>query len=459
MMLRTTVLTFFLAASRTAVSECTDDVDATPPDSCFDYNDLTFDLPAGKCRSNILRDRLKKAFKAKPGNCKGGFQREYRALMGTVTVEGADQEVHDQCAHAMAEAAGNIDKTDFDIPGVDLGDYFDGHGFLNEETGNFQQSERDFNKKGGYDTFLHISTDPTKNDHYTTTDESYAAGLAIKELFDEQLKTKYLNAPSGFAPTCQSNTAMCCWHRDRQYFDDNGSCGFKDCANENPGDNTDLCWTEHDGNIYPYPGDGTENDLHCHGLSWGNDYDLNNKGKWNALFYVSMYDHLYQRGYVESITNDSKIAGKQPMCGCIEDMNPVARADCQEVTAQVEYTVTVVQNKVVISPKQETFQLNFNACEGLEYVEDLTPASYALEKKSENYKTSNNDLAGFVFKQWLEGQITDDHVQHVEDKLVGFRDPSVNNNDNKRQQACEAAFNDRFPNLTYEEIELTEVDA
>jgi len=459
-MLRTTVLTLFLAASRTAVSECTDPADQ-PPSVCYNHDDLTFDIPAGKCRSNVLRDHLKKAFnKKKDGNCKGGFQREYRALLGTLTVEAADQEVHDLCAIAKANAAETLDLVDWDLPSnIKLGEYFDGKGFLNEETGNFQQEVKDFIKKGGNDTFLEISEDPRKNDHYTTTEESYQAGVAIKKLYDDVLKKKYLNAPSGFDATCESNTAMCCWHRDRQYFDDNGGCGFKDCVKENPSDNTDLCWTDDGGEIFPYPGDDTEKDLHCHGLSWGSDSDLNNKGKWNALFYVSMYDHLYQRGYVESITDDEKIAGDQPMCGCIEDMNPVARADCQEVTSTVDYTASIVGNKLVIEPKVETFALKFEACEGFEYVEDITPAEYALEKKNQKFKTSNNDLAGFVFKQWLEGEITDDHVEHVEDKLVGYRDPSVNNSDKKREAACAAAFEDRFPGRAYEEVEIIEVVA
>merc|ERR1711862_467790 len=29
--------------------------------------------------------------------------------------------------------------------------------------------------------------------------------------------------------------------------------------------------------------------------------DINTKARWNNLFFVSMYDHLYQRGYVDSI--------------------------------------------------------------------------------------------------------------------------------------------------------------
>jgi len=467
-MIRTTILALLLAASQPVVSECIDTNEEleTP---CYNYNGLTFDISADRCRSNTVFNNIKPKFdeydKALPKRqrCKGGFMREIRALMGTFTNDGAITTIHDMCEEALYQAATEDGHVDFALPNIDLGEYFEGNGFLNKETGNFQQEENDFVKRGGYNTFLTISDDPTKNDHYTTSDESYAAGVAIKELYEDVSKYKFFNEPSGFQLNCASNAAMCCWHRDRQYFDNNGSCQHRDCANENPGDNTDLCWTEHDNEVYPYPGDGTEKALHCHGLSW-NDHveDINTKGKWNAMFYVSMYDHLYQRGYVESVTNDAKIAGDIPMCGCIEDMAPVARADCQQVDATVEYTGIVEDDKFKIMPKTETFELEFNSCEGLEYKEGLTPQEYEAEKGSTRFKTSNNDLAAFVYKQWLEGKITDDHVAAVEEKLIGYRDPSVKNNDNKREEACKAAFEKKYPNKPYEEIPVaveTEIDA
>merc|ERR1711976_707960 len=110
------------------------------------------------------------------------------------------------------------------------------------------------------------------------------------------------------------------------------------------------CWTELDGEIFPYPGSDTEQQLHCHGLAWSNDesgVDMNAKGKWNTLFYVSMYDHLKQRGYAESIAADPKIMSEQAMCGCVEEMAPVA----------------------------DTFELAFQACEGFEY-NGVTPEEF-----------------------------------------------------------------------------------
>merc|ERR1712144_57150 len=100
-----------------------------------------------------------------------------------------------------------------------------------------------------------------------------------------------------------------------------------------------------DEGVVAYPEDDVEGDLHCHGFSWSKfeeTYgDVNTNAKWNNLFYVSMYDHLYKRGYAESITNDPEIAGTQAMCGCVEDMNPVARADCTEAVGRTNPTVAV----------------------------------------------------------------------------------------------------------------------
>lgn len=464
-MLRTAALAIFLIASQTVVSECSDD---TLPIACFDWNDFRLDLGPENCRSSFIQSEFRKQFKVKKDaltpsdpKCKQGFKDEVAAIMRTTTFEAALSEITDKCESALQDAVEANTKTVGWGISANLQEYFDGEGALNKETGNFQQTTNKFLQNGGYEQYLTIETDPRLNDHYPTTEDSYQAGVEVNNTYTQTLMKRYLEAPPSFQNGCpDSNTVMCCWHRDRQYFDQNGSCNPRDCANENPGDNTDLCWTEDGGNVFPYPGDKTENDLHCHGLSWSdNDDDINSLAKWNSLFYVSMYDHMYKRGYVESVTNDEKIAGVQPMCGCIEDMNPVARADCNQVSGSVEYVAKVVNNKIEIEAKKETFELVFEACEGLQYVEGLTPADYDLEKQTTKFKTSNNDLAGFVFKQWLEEKITDAHVEGVEAKLVGYRDPSVNNSDKNREAACAAAFEKKYPGQAYEEVQTTEINA
>jgi len=364
--------------------------------------------------------------------------------------------IGDMCENALRDASeefGEGDWSTVEAAGVDLEEFFAGEGFLNTETGNFQQDEADF--KGGRDKYIYIGDDPRENDHYPTTEESYNAGLAIGEMYTEESRTAFFTAPDSFQGGCASNTAMCCWHRDRQYFDDNGNCNAQDCANQNPGDNTDLCWTELDGEIFPYPGSDTEKQLHCHGLAWSNDesgVDMNAKGKWNTLFYVSMYDHLKQRGYAESIAADPKIMSEQAMCGCVEDMAPVARADCSEIVGTTEYTAEIVDGVIEITPVEDTFELAFQACEGFKY-NGVTPDEFESTSKLSDLglKRKDNDLAAFVYRHYLERKITEEQVETVAETLIGYEDPSVNNSDAARAVACAAAFEAKFPGVPYEE--------
>mmetsp|Transcript_26365 Transcript_26365/g.60275 ORF Transcript_26365/g.60275 Transcript_26365/m.60275 type:complete len:138 (+) Transcript_26365:659-1072(+) len=93
----------------------------------------------------------------------------------------------------------------------------------------------------------------------------------------------------------------------------------ENCVNAAPADNTDLCYVDMkrharasgtDGGFALYPGDNAdgEGSIHCHGLAWGDDdYDIESRYKGNNIFYVSMYDHLYTRGYARNVPG-------APMC-------------------------------------------------------------------------------------------------------------------------------------------------
>merc|ERR1712188_219762 len=327
--------------------------------------------------------------------------------------------------------------------GFDKEEYMNGQGFLNLETGNFQQEEPGPKR---LEDFIYRGTDPRLNDHYPTTEESYQAGEAIKNFYDNEA-------------CAQTNAAVCCWHRDRQSRDDNGNCGARDCAFENPGDNTDLCWTEDNGEVFPYPGATTEQDLHCHGFAWGMDSDesdVNRDAKWNNLFFVSMYDHLYTRGYAESVTNDPLIAGSAPMCGCVEDMPTViARADCTEAIGRVNTTLSVSGDGLLeVDLVSGSFHIEYQACNGYEYIEEFTPEDFQIDPTASELEASANDLSAFMFRLYLEGKIDVEHTEAFEETIIGYKDPSVNDGDDEREAACEAAFNARFPDEEWVEKEL-----
>jgi len=129
-----------------------------------------------------------------------------------------------------------------------------------------------------------------------------------------------------FDPTvCKSHVAQCCWSRDRQANDNNGNCNSpydSNCIDKDAGDNTDLCYNKL--SVAPYANGidangfsiyDHEGPIHCHGFAWAaEDREITSRYKANALFFVSMYDHMYQRGYVENIPGS-------PMCGCVEHVS------------------------------------------------------------------------------------------------------------------------------------------
>ena len=168
---------------------------------------------------------------------------------------------------------------------------------------------------------------------------------------------------------------MCCWPKDRQgelllllllllliiaFFaiqyrlltscaplflilanDGNGNCDDpydERCVDKDVADNTDLCYVDlQRGNqttdfdtsgilVYSGDGDNGEGAIHCHGLAWSNDdNDHTSRYRGNNLIFVSMYDHMYQRGYVKNIPG-------APMCG----------VSCYMLTCAHFYTATLI---------------------------------------------------------------------------------------------------------------------
>merc|ERR1712183_1136636 len=169
-----------------------------------------------------------------------------------------------------------------------------------------------------------------------------------------------------------------------------------------------------------------------------------------------MYDHLFTRGYAESITNDPLIAGSQAMCGCVEDMAPIARADCTETIGRTNTTLAVSgEGRLQVDHVPGSFFVEFKACQGYDYVEDFGPDAYEISPNAAELENSENDLSAFMYRLYLEGKIDEEHAEAFAETIIGYKDPSVNRNDEKREAACEAAFKDRFgDDAEYAEREL-----
>ena len=58
-----------------------------------------------------------------------------------------------------------------------------------------------------------------------------------------------------------------------------------------------------------------------------------------------------------------------------------------------------------------------------------------------------------MYKQWLEGSISDAHVEAVEKVLVGYRSSlNIKNKDNNREKVCAEAFAKKFDDIPYEVV-------
>ena len=174
-----------------------------------------------------------------------------------------------------------------------------------------------------------------------------------------------------------------------------------DCIDKNPGDNTDLCAVDIDSNseyaahvaggfsIFP---DNKEGPIHCHGFAWSKRDDAAmTRYKANNLFYVSMYDHMYTRGYVRAVPG-------APMCGCAEDMPIVSRADCTEMDIEETWRFHHVPG-VGFTVSLRDVNIAYNACQGA--------------------NNNNNDLEAYIERLVDEGEFKEIHFERIKQNIVG----------------------------------------
>ena len=131
------------------------------------------------------------------------------------------------------------------------------------------------------------------------------------------------------------------------------------------------------------------------GFAWANDEsDFTSSYKANNLFYVSMYDHMSQRGYVRNIQG-------APMCACTEQMPIVSRSDCTQVDVEEEFEIHYDGEQW--SGKLVKVNIDFNACQG-------------FDRRGNN---DNNDLWAYMNRLFREEKITIDQLMEIGKVLVG----------------------------------------
>lgn len=365
-------------------SSDTIDQDRKLQTACFANKAIKFTVEDGECSAGEVLEGLQAKIDNK-NNCNHDAETELDLLTG-----GDGQAVLDdvtaQCEEIFAAKIANQKYLSGSMKGDmrnerKIEEYFDGGTDLNEE--------RQYTDEEGVDTWV-LQNDFSKiNNFYQNT--------ALKALIE------YPNDMKNFED-CDIRAAYCCWIQDRQAGDNNGNCATpydEDCVDADPGDNTDLCYVDmadgaassHIAGGFAIFPDDEEGDVHCHGFAWGNDAeDLDTRYKGNNLFYVSMYDHFYQRGYVRGVPG-------APMCGCAEQMPVASRADCTEmdISESFRYVYDSLTQRFNVIDKG--VDIEFNACQGA--------------------NDNNNDLEAYYERLVAEGRADQFELELLQKKLVG----------------------------------------
>lgn len=312
-------------------------------------------------------------------NCNSDAETEIKAITGTNNVEDAKAYIDELCAEYYENQINGANDIGCPLQGgcgnnALVKEFYDG-----DTNANWQRQTND----GKYvlsDDFRRIN--------------SYYNNEAIKK------PIKYPEYIENFE-NCEYRAVYCCWVQDRQANDNNGNCNTpydSNCVDADPSDNTDLCYVNmanapgsaHVAGGYAIFPDHTEGDVHCQGFAWGNDEGLDDTYKGNNLFYVSMYDHLYMRGFVRNVPG-------APMCGCAEQMPIVSRADCTEM--DIQQTVRYSWMNQQLSVNTINVNVDFNACQGA--------------------NNNNNDLEAYYQRLVDEERATEDELEKLRERLVG----------------------------------------
>lgn len=368
----------------------------------------------GRCSWTDFTERLQIELERNYPDCTHTAFQEAQLLLGLLTAE----TTIDECAalqreeeamkavNASCQAAFDSqpalawrDVTQKHLQGEPLFDttYFNGGGTWNE----YYQTEAD----------NRVPYVPEKDAHVLKKDASRVDD--IYEAVAKEQKIEYADAVVDNFADCPVRAAMCCWVADRQANDNNGNCATPydaNCVDADPGDNTDICYVDMsrdkdsahtDGGFTLFPGDnsGGEGPAHCHGLAWSNDpNDTESRYRGNNIFFVSMYDHLYTRGYVRNVPG-------APMCGCLDKMPVVSRADCTQVDVTEQWIATFhpangtepPSFKLDLDP-ENGIEVDFNACQGA---------------------GGNNDLEKYYKRLRNEGRASEEEYQDFRKTIVG----------------------------------------
>lgn len=356
---------------------------ASAQDSCFANSNIRVNVEEGTCSGEEYLEGLQVAIDNK-NRCDSDAETEIKAITGKNNLDNALAVIDELCAEYFQSVIESGRDAGWPIKAVD----------------------NELEIKAFYDGDTDANWQRQTNDGAYVLEDDFSRINLYYQNFAQTRAVDYPDYIENFEE-CEYRAAYCCWVQDRQAGDNNGNCAQAydaNCVDADPGDNTDLCYVDMEnapgsarvaGGYAIFP-DDTEGDIHCHGLAWGNDAGLDDVYKGNNLFYVAMYDHLYQRGYVRNVPG-------APMCGCAEQMPIVSRADCTEmdITQTVRYTWVNQQ----LTVRALNVNVDFNACNGA--------------------NNNNNDLEAYYERLVDEGRADEEELEALQERLVGDCDGPI----------------------------------
>jgi len=329
-------------------------------------------------------------------SCTNTVEQELQALLGAQDAVGAKAKLHSICKDAFQSYPNVFRFSD-----------------IAKKGGNFEQmffnGGTDWNEE--YQTRYPTDADGNPTNRLRTSGDQIGDAFRVKNIYDSEAQYGMIEWPDSLTnfDQCSTNAVMCCWPKDRQANDGNGNCGTPydtNCIDKDPADNTDLCYVDmekgqlstgfNSSGIQVFPGDNHDGEgaIHCHGFAWADDdADKSSAYKGNNLFYISMYDHMHQRGYVKNIPG-------APMCACTDQMPVVTRSDCTQI--DVEEAFKFIYADGSFTAELEQIDIDFNACQGI----------------NRHGHRANNDLWSYMNQLFIDGKVGPEKLADLNEVLV-----------------------------------------
>ena len=243
------------------------------------------------------------------------------------------------------------------------------------------------------------------------------SGARRIDMYDRQSKRRVLKWPEELPSlsACQANAAMCCWPVNQKApvsadgsvdcdpIDGEIDCNIASAANAknissipNNSGNTDVCLVDlskshsstgfKDGlTIFP-----NNTSAYCSGVAWENGKNYwNSFAKGNLLFQSSMV-LMKEKGHEKNLPS-------APMCGCIEQMPIVTRADCIEAYSTARFIFQFRSTVPELRASVSKHLIQYRECKGM--------------------NSTTNDLKSWYDKLWLEKKV-DMYQKEIFDSVI-----------------------------------------